>query len=245
MFKSIPTRRLLQIPSFTTTRLPSQLFIKRSLFIQTEETPNEHAVKFKSSRKLLPTNQTLEILSKRESINQPLACKIFEIDGIKSILIGSDFITIEKTQNEQWGVLKPELFMILTEFLSSKEEIIIPEKKTEENELLGEDEDELISMIKELIETRIKPTIQEDGGDLEFIKFNFETGTVYLKLKGACRSCESSSITLKNGIESMLKHYIEEIEAVEQIDEEDEFSIPHKDEIQTSNSGWNVPPPNI
>ena len=77
-------------------------------------------------------------------------------------------------------------------------------------------------MIKELIFTRIRPAIQEDGGDIEFAKFDEDSGTVYLKLKGACRSCESSSVTLKNGIESMLKHYIEEVQAVEPVEEEEE-----------------------
>ena len=85
-----------------------------------------------------------------------------------------------------------------------------------------EDDDEVVSMIKELIFTRIRPAIQDDGGDIEFIKFEPDNGTVYLKLKGACRSCDSSSVTLKNGIESMLKHYIEEVNSVEPIDEEDQ-----------------------
>ena len=87
---------------------------------------------------------------------------------------------------------------------------------------INEDDDEVVSMIKELIFTRIRPAIQDDGGDIEFVNFNEEDGTVYLRLKGACRSCDSSSVTLKNGIESMLKHYIEEVNLVEPIEEEEQ-----------------------
>ena len=87
---------------------------------------------------------------------------------------------------------------------------------------INEDDDEVVSMIKELIFTRIRPAIQDDGGDIEFANFNEEDGTVYLRLKGACRSCDSSSVTLKNGIESMLKHYIEEVNLVEPIEEEEQ-----------------------
>ncbi|KAI5957163.1 hypothetical protein KGF54_000091 [Candida jiufengensis] len=198
---------------------------KRSLFIQTSETPNDQALKFLPSMQILGENETVEFLSGREAHSSPLAVKLFSIDGIKTIMFGSNFITVEKTPEYEWSILKPEIFSILTEFLTNGEPII-NETELSDDLKLNEEDDEVVSMIKELIFTRIRPAIQDDGGDIEFIKFDEDTGTVYLKLKGACRSCDSSSITLKNGIESMLKHYIEEVEAVEPIDDIEEEETP-------------------
>ncbi|KAH3675688.1 hypothetical protein WICPIJ_009311 [Wickerhamomyces pijperi] len=205
---------------------------RRTLFIQTETTPNAQALKFKSSRKLLPDTETIEILNKKESVSQPLAFDLFQIDGVKGLMIGSDFITVEKEKEIDWNVVKPEVFMVLTEFISSGKMInsspasSATQNTTEfGNEQLDEDQAEVIDMIQELISTRIRPTIQEDGGDLSFERFDFDTGTVYLKLKGACRSCESSSETLKGGIESMLMHYIEEVQSVEQVDDLEEEAL--------------------
>lgn len=193
----------------------------RNLFIQTAETPNEHALKFIPSMPIMEEGQTREFLSGREAACSPLAVKLFSIDGIRSVMYGPNFITIEKSGNE-WALLKPEIFSILTEYLTNGSPIF-----TEENELsndmeIDENDDEVVAMIKELIFTRIRPAIQDDGGDIEFVKFREEDGTVFLKLKGACRSCDSSSVTLKNGIESMLKHYIEEIQAVEPFEDDEE-----------------------
>ncbi|CAI5756136.1 unnamed protein product [Candida verbasci] len=198
----------------------------RNLFIQTMETPNEQALKFlPSSIQILQENQTKEFLSGREAHNSPLAIKLFSIDGIRSIMYGSNFITIEKRPNIDWSLLKPEIFSILTEHLTNGAPIFIEEeggdKDTMSSDLtINEEDDEVVSMIKELIFTRIKPAIQDDGGDIEFVKFDSDSGTVFLKLKGACRTCDSSSITLKNGIESMLKYYIEEVENVEPLEDE-------------------------
>lgn len=195
----------------------------RSLFIQTADTPNEHALKFLPSMSILKENETLEFLSGREAARSPLAVKLFSIDGIKSVMFGSNFITIEKLANSnQWAVMKPEIFLILTEHLTTGAPVINDDYELSNDMEINEDDDEVVAMIKELIFTRIRPAIQEDGGDIEFARFDEDSGTVYLKLKGACRSCESSSVTLKNGIESMLKHYIEEVQAVEPVEEEEE-----------------------
>lgn len=209
------------------TRPINSPFIRsiRNLFIQTSETPNEQALKFLPLIQILGENQTKEFLSGREAACSPLAVKLFSIDGIKSVMYGSDFITIEKSENIAWPLLKPEIFSILTEYLTNGSPILLENDKNgiiTDDMAFDEDDDEVVSMIKELIFTRIRPAIQDDGGDIEFIKFEPDNGTVYLKLKGACRSCDSSSVTLKNGIESMLKHYIEEVNSVEPIDEEDQ-----------------------
>lgn len=172
---------------------------------------------------ILKENETLEFLSGREAARSPLAVKLFSVDGIKSVMFGSNFITIEKLANSnQWAVMKPEIFLILTEHLTTGAPVINDDYELSNDMEINEDDDEVVAMIKELIFTRIRPAIQEDGGDIEFAKFDEDSGTVYLKLKGACRSCESSSVTLKNGIESMLKHYIEEVQAVEPVEEEEE-----------------------
>lgn len=192
----------------------------RSLFIQTAETPNENALKFLPSMNILRENETREFLSGREAACSPLAMKLFAVDGIKSIMLGSNFITIEKTADDsEWSLLKPEIFSILTESLTNGTPIIAEGSELSNDMGFNEDDDEIVSMIKELIFTRIRPAIQDDGGDIEFVNFEEDSGTVYLRLKGACRSCDSSSVTLKNGIESMLKHYIEEVQEVKQVDE--------------------------
>ncbi|CCE84030.1 Piso0_004632 [Millerozyma farinosa CBS 7064] len=198
----------------------------RNLFIQTMETPSEQALKFLPSVQILKENETREFLSGREAACSPLALKLFSIDGIKTIMFGSNFITVEKANDEiDWSVLKPEIFSILTEYLTNGSPIINEESELSSDVEINEEDDEIVAMIKELIFTRIKPAIQEDGGDIEFVKFIEENGTVFLKLKGACRSCDSSTVTLKNGIESMLKFYIEEVETVEQISEDDTTEI--------------------
>lgn len=167
----------------------------------------------------------MEFLSGREAFSSPLARKLFAVDGIKSVMFGENFITIEKKGQYNWMLIKPEVFSILTESLTSGEAIFDENMKLSKDTEFDEDDDDVVSMIKELIFTRIRPAIQEDGGDIEFVKFEEDSGTVVLKLMGACRSCDSSSITLKNGIESMLKHYIEEVEDVRQLEEEEEEGV--------------------
>ena len=199
------------------------LHFTRSLFIQTAETPNDHALKFLPSLQILGENETREFLSGREAHSSPLAVRLFSIDGIKSIMFGSNFITIEKLPQYEWALLKPEIFSILTEYLNQGLPIMNEEEGALADDVaFNEDDDEVVQMIKELIFTRIRPAIQDDGGDIEFVEFRESDGTVFLRLKGACRSCDSSSVTLKNGIESMLKHYIEEVQSVEPIEDEAE-----------------------
>lgn len=191
-----------------------------------------NALKFLPSMKILEDNETREFLSGREASNSPLALKLFSVDGIKSIMFGSNFITIEKSGSGlTWNLLKPEIFLILTEYLTNGTPILTDSTISSDMQI-NEEDDEVVSMIKELIFTRIRPAIQDDGGDIEFVRFEEDTGTVYLKLMGACRSCDSSSVTLKSGIESMLKHYIEEVNAVEPV--EDSIDDAEPEEVVTA-----------
>jgi Fe-S cluster biogenesis protein NfuA len=138
------------------------------------------------------------------------------VDGVSSVFYGPDFITVTKASDANWAHIKPEVFSLITEAVTSGQQIVnTVDKGSAENAQEGgeedtlsynEDDSEVVGMIKELLETRIRPAIQEDGGDIEYR--GFENGMVLLKLRGACRTCDSSTVTLKNGIESMLMHYV-------------------------------------
>lgn len=204
----------------------SALIQKRSMFIQTTATPNEDALKFLPSQEILPAEMgTLEYVSGREAHSSPLARKLFAVDGIRSVMFGRDFITVEKDPESVWMVLKPEIFSVLTEHLTAGLPVVVEGTAAASDTAAADDDDEVVAMIKELIDTRIRPAIQEDGGDLQYRGFTDE-GVVLLKLQGACRSCDSSAVTLKNGIESMLMHYVEEVTGVEQVlDPEEQVSL--------------------
>lgn len=146
----------------------------------------------------------------------PLAARLLGIDGISSIFYGPDFITVTKAADTNWAHVKPEVFSLITEAVTSGEQIVntiednspnaVHDELSRDTLTYNEDDTEVVSLIKELLETRIRPSIQEDGGDIEFR--GFVDGNVLLKLRGACRTCDSSTVTLKNGIESMLMHYV-------------------------------------
>lgn len=195
----------------------------RSIFIQIENTPNPDALKFLPNHRVLPEDiQTsfIEYLSPRNTIAppypSPLAAQLMNIDGVTSVFYGADFITVSKSGDANWAHIKPEVFSLITEAITSGQQLVTVSNKdggaegqqTVEEDTLSynENDSEVVGMIKELLETRIRPAIQEDGGDIEFRGFN--DGIVLLKLRGACRTCDSSTVTLKNGIESMLMHYV-------------------------------------
>lgn len=193
----------------------------RSIFIQTEDTPNADALKFIPNSRILPENfQTtfLEYLSPRSTLApphpSPLAAQLLNVDGVSSVFYGPDYITVTKDSATPWPHVKPEVFALITEAVTSGQPLVntVSGKSGEEAAVekdsleYDENDSEVVSMIKELLETRIRPAIQEDGGDIEFR--GFVDGQVLLKLRGACRTCDSSTVTLKTGIESMLMHYI-------------------------------------
>lgn len=198
----------------------------RNLFIQTASTPNEDALKFLPSHDVLGKGTgTVEFLNGRDAHSSPLARKLFGVDGVRGVMFGPDFITVEKDAEDKWPVLKPEIFSLLTEHFSSGAPVLMEGTEAHEDTQYNQDDSEAVSMIKELIDTRIRPAIQEDGGDIAYRGFT-DDGIVLLKLQGACRSCDSSSVTLKNGIESMLMHYVEEVNGVEQVlDKEEQVGL--------------------
>lgn len=213
-----PTLHPLHQPS-NMIRRPAAEGGSRSIFIQTEDTPNPDAIKFLPNHPILPPGLSaafLEYLDPRSTIAppypSPLAQKIMSVDGVSAVFYGADFITVTKSTEARWPHVKPEIFSLITEAVTSGAEIVNmtarAEGEAEEEDSLSynENDSEVVGMIKELLETRIRPTIQEDGGDIDFR--GFENGQVLLKLRGACRTCDSSNATLKTGIEHMLMHYV-------------------------------------
>jgi Fe-S cluster biogenesis protein NfuA len=204
------------------------------MFIQTEQTPNAESLKFRPGKPVLASGGTREFLSPRDSLQSPLAAALFRIKGVDSVLFGPDFITITKEAETPWQLLKPDIYGSIMDFYSSGEPLFKqddPQSSGEggpEDTRITTDDDEITATIKELIVTRIRPTIMEDGGDIEYC--GFENGTVKLRLKGACRTCDSSTITLKNGIENMLMHYVPEVQRVEQV--LDEMDMESQKEFQ-------------
>ncbi|EZF74814.1 hypothetical protein H105_03498 [Trichophyton soudanense CBS 452.61] len=203
------------------TGVPSN---RRTIFIETDTTPNADALKFRPNHPVLPEGfpvSFLEYLTPRSTLQppypSPLAAKLLNVDGAVSVFFGSDFITVTKDSDANWAHIKPEIFSLITEAITRGEALVnvidvrqgkegAEGAEAEEAVRYNEEDEEVVGMIQELLETRIRPAIQEDGGDIEFR--GFENGNVLLKLRGACRTCDSSTVTLKNGIESMLMHYV-------------------------------------
>lgn len=201
---------------------------KRGMFIQTESTPNEDSLKFLPGQPVMESG-TAEFLDTRSSMSSPLAKKLFGVDGVKGVFYGPDFVTVSKDSEHKWSLLKPEIYANIMEFFQTGQSLFPdPNDQQGSNDTLILDTDsETVAMIKELLDTRVRPAIQEDGGDLEYRGFGEDTdGIVRVKLKGSCRGCDSSTVTLKTGIERMLMHYIPEVKAVEQVlDREEEVQL--------------------
>lgn len=210
MFRLFPISRV-NIPSFLSLR---------TIFVQTERTPNENSLKFLPGTNVLPEGcQPIEFLNMNEARKRsPLAICLFKIEGVSSVFFGSNFISVNKVSDMEWKHIKPHVFAALMDWFgsSSVRDTIITEN--EESKDSKDSDSEVVQMIKELLDTRIRPSVQMDGGDIEYS--GFKDGYVRLKLRGACRSCSSSVVTLKHGIERMLMHYISEIKGVEQVEDE-------------------------
>ncbi|KAM9368703.1 NFU1 iron-sulfur cluster scaffold homolog, mitochondrial [Phaethornis superciliosus] len=191
----------------------------RDMFIQTQDTPNPNSLKFIPGKEVLES-RTMEFSTPAAAFCSPLARQLFKIEGVKSVFFGPDFITITKESEDlDWNLLKPDIYATIMDFFASGLPVVTDEAPRTDT-AASEDDDEVVLMIKELLDTRIRPTVQEDGGDV--IYKGFEDGIVQLKLQGSCTSCPSSIITLKNGIQNMLQFYIPEVEGVEQVVDDDD-----------------------
>ncbi|WP_341763927.1 NifU family protein [Candidatus Tisiphia endosymbiont of Beris chalybata] len=185
------------------------------MFIQTETTPNPNAIKFLPNLPISP-DQPFHFSNIEEAlVKSSLVVELFGIDKVKSIFLGRDFITITKEETGEWLILKPEIMMVIMDYFTSG--LVVFDRQ--HNEAIIRDIEglsEIEKQIIEIIDSRVRPSVAMDGGDI--IYRGFEGGIVKLELRGACAGCPSSTITLKNGIESMLKHFIPEVEAVEAVD---------------------------
>nr|XP_043631925.1 nifU-like protein 4, mitochondrial [Erigeron canadensis]XP_043631926.1 nifU-like protein 4, mitochondrial [Erigeron canadensis]XP_043631928.1 nifU-like protein 4, mitochondrial [Erigeron canadensis] len=196
---------------------------KRTMFIQTQSTPNPLSLMFYPGKPVMEVGSA-DFPNARTAMNSPLAKALFGIDEITRVFFGSDFVTVTKSDDASWDLLKPEIFAAIMDFYSSGKPLFLDSTTAASMDTaIHEDDSEIVAMIKELLETRIRPAVQDDGGDIEYIGFDPESGVVKLKMQGACSGCPSSSVTLKSGIENMLMHYVPEVKAVEQeFDDEDE-----------------------
>ena len=187
------------------------------MFIQTEQTPNPQTLKFLPGKVVLE-DRTAFYQNIDEAKESPFAIRLFGVDGVEGVFFGSDFITITKNSKYDWQVLKPSILGgIIDHFNSGDKTVEISNFQESEKSLeKTEDDSEIVKQIKELLDTRVRPAVAMDGGDI--IYNDFEDGVVYLKMQGACSGCPSSTATLKMGIENMLKHYIPEVQEVRPVD---------------------------
>ncbi len=183
------------------------------MFIQTEATPNPNTMKFLPGQDVLGTG-TAFFTDRESAAKSPLATALFAINDVRAVFYGSDFITVTKAEHATWEVMKPQILTTVMEHYVSGNPLIVdaPVSKAAKTDYT-EDEQEIVEQIKELIETRVRPAVAMDGGDIVF--HSFEEGIVKLEMHGACSGCPSSTATLKQGIENMLKHYVPEVIAVE------------------------------
>lgn len=181
------------------------------MFIQTEDTPNPATLKFIPGIAVLPDN-TAEFTSEADAKNAPLASRLFKIDGVESVFLSGDFIAITKAESVDWFALKPAILAGIMEHFASGLPVL--ENPESDNEDAGDasNDSETVQQIKHLLDTRVRPAVAMDGGDITF--HSFEDGIVTLQMRGACQGCPSSTATLKMGIENMLRHYIPEVREV-------------------------------
>src|SRR5215467_10765831 len=183
------------------------------MFIQTEATPNPATLKFLPGRPVLGEG-TMEFRDPAESKGSPLASRLFEIDGVTGVFFGSDFISVTKGEGE-WQHLKPAILGAIMEHYQSGDPIAAGRQAGEsgtEDEFFAPEDADTVNTIKELLETRVRPAVAQDGGDITFQ--GYRDGVVFLHMRGACSGCPSSTATLRHGIENLLKHFIPEVQEV-------------------------------
>lgn len=190
--------------------------VKPAVFIQTESTPNPATMKFLPGRAVLKEGAA-DFPTADAAQRSPLAARLFAIDGVAGVMLGTDFVTVTKGGGD-WASLKPQILgAIMEHFTKGLAVLEAEESGAGLAESYDPKDEEIVVQIKELLETRVRPAVARDGGDIVFRGFEGSSGTVFLNMRGSCAGCPSSTATLKNGIENMLRHYIPEVNAVEAI----------------------------
>ncbi len=188
-----------------------------AMFIETETTPNPATLKFLPGRQVMPSG-TREFTTPEEAEASPLAEAIFDTGEVTGVFFGSDFVSVTAAPGAQWGALKPQVVAILLDHFVSEAPLFMPGSASTiavpAEDDIGDDpaDAEVVAQIKDLIETRVRPAVAGDGGDIQYR--GFREGVVYLQMQGACSGCPSSTATLKHGIEGLLKHYVPEVSEV-------------------------------
>lgn len=186
------------------------------MFIQTETTPNPATLKFIPGRPVMAEG-TADFPNAEAGQRSPLAARLFAIPEVDRVFFGSDFVSVTKREGD-WRHVKPAVLGAIMEHFTRGLPLFESEAPGEEDEPVYEGEEaEIVAQIKELLETRVRPAVASDGGDIIFKGFDSGSGTVFLHLQGSCSGCPSSTITLRNGIENMLRHYIPEVSGVEAV----------------------------
>jgi len=181
------------------------------MFIQTEETPNPVTLKFLPGRAVLESGTADFPSADAAEGKSPLAEALFTIHGVAGVFFGNDFVTVTKDGEADWPLLKPAVLGVIMEHFTANRPVMSATAETVVHNG-STDDDPIVEQIKELLDTRVRPAVAMDGGDIQF--HGFEEGVVYLTMQGACAGCPSSSMTLKAGIENMLRHYIPEVTEV-------------------------------
>lgn len=197
------------------------------MFIQTESTPNPNTLKFLPGRDVLGAG-TLgrsgrDFASVDVADGSPLAAAIFATEGVTRVYLGDEFVSVTKTDDADWAHLKPfVLGAIMEHFVANRPVLLdaasaVADESEVDDRVYEGDAAEIVEQIKELIDTRVRPAVAQDGGDITFHSWDHDAGVVKLHMKGACAGCPSSTMTLKQGIQNMLRHYVPEVRAVEQV----------------------------
>ena len=182
------------------------------MFIQTQDTPNPATLKFIPGVPVMDSG-TADYPAADSAANSPLARRLFQVDGVRGVFLGGDFVAVTKEEQLDWFALKPSILAGIMEHYASG----MPVEKTDAGtDVVDEDEDEIVTQIKQLLDTRVRPAVAMDGGDIVFQ--GFDDGVVTLQMRGACQGCPSSTATLKMGIENMLRHYIPDVREVRAAD---------------------------
>jgi Fe-S cluster biogenesis protein NfuA len=184
-----------------------------AMFIQTEATPNPATLKFLPGRTVLETG-TLDLRSPDEAAQSPLAERLFAVDGVSGVFFGSDFVAVTKDDRAEWQYLKPMILGGIMEHFMSGVPLLngAGAEADDADEFFDAADAETVATIKELIETRVRPAVANDGGDITFK--GFKDGVVYLNMKGACSGCPSSTATLRHGIQNLLRHFLPDVTEV-------------------------------
>ncbi|HWA61536.1 MAG TPA: NifU family protein [Caulobacteraceae bacterium] len=185
------------------------------MFIQTEATPNPAVLKFLPGRELLKSG-TREFRDAGEAAASPLAAALFAVDGVTRAFFGVDFLTVTKAEDRDWSHLKAPILAAIMDHFTAGEPVLADAEAMDDEDVYEGEAAQIVAEIKDLLDSRIRPAVAQDGGDILFSRFEPATGVVWLHMRGACSGCPSSSATLKAGVENMLRHYVPEVTRVEQ-----------------------------